>query len=84
MPAANIKSKPVADTLAPFDVRRTVDQLNLIGVTIERDGTLSYVNPYTYRVTAWQPGDIVGKNFFDIFIPAADRARLELEFSTLR
>lgn len=62
------------------DVRQTLDQLNLIGVTVEQDGTLSYVNPYTYRVTAWQPTDIVGKNFFDIFVPAADRARLEMEF----
>ncbi|QJW92376.1 PAS domain S-box protein [Spirosoma taeanense] len=62
------------------DVRQTVDQLNLIGVTIERDGALSYANPYTYRVTAWHPDDIIGKNFFDIFIPPADRARLELEF----
>ena len=70
----------VSEPPVAFDVRQTVDHLNLIGVTIERDGTLSYVNPYTYRVTAWQPGDIVGKNFFDIFIPAADRARLELEF----
>ena len=68
------------DPQPAFDVRQTVDQLNLVGVTIERDGTLSYVNPYTCRVTAWQPGDVVGKNFFDIFIPATDRARLELEF----
>ena len=70
----------VVDPQPVFDVRQTVNQLNLIGLTIERDGTLSYVNPYTCRVTAWQPGDIVGKNFFDIFIPATDRARLELEF----
>ncbi len=70
----------VADTLPAFDVRQTVDQLNLVGLTIERDGTLSYANPYTYRVTAWQPDEIVGKNFFDVFIPPADRARLESEF----
>ncbi|SFC31455.1 PAS domain-containing hybrid sensor histidine kinase/response regulator [Spirosoma endophyticum] len=71
----------VSDVLPAFDVRQTVDLLNLIGLTIERDGTLSYVNPYTYRVTAWQPGDIIGKNFFDIFIPPADRPRLEAEFT---
>ena len=70
----------VSDTQPALDARQTVDQLNLVGVTIERDGTLNYVNPYTCRVTAWQSSDIVGKNFFDIFIPAADRARLELEF----
>ena len=68
------------DSLPAFDVSQTVDQLNLVGLTIERDGTLSYANPYTYRVTAWQPGDVIGKNFFTIFIPPADRARLEIEF----
>ncbi|GAB2565670.1 PAS domain S-box protein [Spirosoma areae] len=70
----------VSDALSAFDVRQTVDQLNLVGLTIERDGTLLYANPYTFRVTAWQSGEIIGKNFFDIFIPPTDRARLELEF----
>ncbi|QIP13406.1 PAS domain S-box protein [Spirosoma aureum] len=71
----------LADTAPPYtDVRQTLDQLNLIGVTVDHQGTLIYANPYTYRVTAWQPDDIVGKSFFDIFIPAADRARLEMEF----
>ncbi|GAB3806870.1 hypothetical protein GCM10028819_43100 [Spirosoma humi] len=70
----------VTDVLPAFDVRHTVDQLNLVGLTIERDGTLSYANPYTYRVTAWQPEHIIGKNFFDVFILPADRAKLENEF----
>ncbi len=65
---------------ATFDVRQTVDQLNLIGLTVDKDGTLSYANPYTYRVTAWQPDDIIGRNFFDVFVPPADRAKLEGEF----
>jgi PAS domain S-box-containing protein len=63
----------------PADVRQTYDQLNLIVFTVDPDGTLSYINPYTYRVTAWQAEDILDKNFFDIFVPAAERARLELE-----
>ncbi|MCK8490571.1 PAS domain S-box protein [Spirosoma sp. RP8] len=70
----------LADGTPYTDVRQTLDQLNLIGVTVDQEGTLLYVNPYTYRVTAWQPDEVVGKNFFDVFIPAADRARLELEF----
>ena len=72
------KARP--DARPAFDVRQTVDQLNLVGITVARDGTLTHANPYTYRVTAWQPGDIIGKNFFDVFIPPADHARLELEF----
>ena len=70
----------LSDVLPGFDVRQTVDQLNLVGLTIERDGTLTYVNPYTCRVTAWQPEDIIGQNFFDTLITPADRARLELDF----
>ncbi|QDK81735.1 PAS domain S-box protein [Spirosoma sp. KCTC 42546] len=70
----------LSDAQPIFNVRQTVDQLNLVGLTIERDGTLSYANPYTYRVTAWQPEDVIGKNFFEIFIPPTDRARLEIEF----
>ncbi|AUD00591.1 PAS domain S-box protein [Spirosoma pollinicola] len=70
----------VTDTVPAFDVRHTVDQLNLVGLTIERDGTLSYVNPYTYRVTAWQPEHIIGQNFFDVFILPNDRDRLKTEF----
>ena len=73
----------LADGAMRQHTRQTVDQLNLIGITIDRDGTLSYANPYTVRVTAWQADEIVGKNFFDIFIPATDRARLELDFDDL-
>ena len=72
------KPAPIAQK-ATFDVRQTVDQLNLIGLTVERDGTLSYANPYTYRVTAWQPDEVIGRNFFDVFVPPADRAKLEQE-----
>ncbi|GAB4023792.1 PAS domain S-box protein [Spirosoma koreense] len=70
----------VSDGLSTFDVRQTVDQLNLVGLTIERNGILTYVNPYTYRVTAWQPDDIIGKNFFEALITPADRSRLEVDF----
>ena len=70
----------VSDILPAFDVRQTVDQLNLIGLTIERDGTVAYVNPYTYRVTAWEPTDVIGRNFFDTLILPTERVQLELEF----
>ena len=63
-----------------FDARKTVDQLNLIGLTIERDGTLTFCNQYTLRITAWQSEDVIGKNFFDVFVAGADRDRIRQEF----
>ncbi len=62
------------------DVQQTVDRLNLIGLTIDRGGILRYTNPYTCRITGWLSEEVVGRHFFDLFVPAADRARLEQEF----
>lgn len=67
-------------TTQPFDVRKTVDQLNLIGLTVEHDGSVSYVNPYTLRVTAWSMDEIIGRNFFEVLVPAADRTTLKKLF----
>jgi PAS domain S-box-containing protein len=68
-------------TSQPFDVRKTVDQLNLIGLTVEHDGSVSYANPYTLRVTAWAMDEVIGRNFFDVLIPEADRPVLERLFA---
>lgn len=68
MPLSN-QPLTTGEFAAGFNVRQTVDQLNLIGLTITRDGTLVYANPYTYRVTAWTTTDIIGQNFFDQLIP---------------
>jgi PAS domain S-box-containing protein len=77
--SAGADSQTLSQAGIPANVRQTYDQLNLVVFTVEQDGTLSYINPYTYRVTAWQAEDVIDKNFFDIFIPATDRARMELE-----
>ncbi|MGV3557944.1 PAS domain S-box protein [Larkinella arboricola] len=63
-----------------FDVSKTVDQLNLIGLTIEKDGTVTFCNQYTFRITAWQPTDVIGQNFFELFIPAAERVQVQRYF----
>ncbi|MBO0938560.1 PAS domain S-box protein [Fibrella sp. HMF5335] len=67
-------------TTQPFDVRHTVDQLNLIGLTVEHDGSVSYVNPYTLRVTAWSMDEVIGRNFFDVLVLPDDRPVLEALF----
>ncbi|WP_266367927.1 PAS domain S-box protein [Tellurirhabdus rosea] len=66
--------------VAVFDVRKTVDQLNLIGLTIERDGTVTFANQYTLRITGWDKEDIIGQNFFERFIPETERAQVRQEF----
>src|SRR5207237_4396723 len=81
-------NQPIRSTvpIAGFNVRQTVDQLNLIGLTIAQDGTLTYANPYMYRVTAWAPEEIIGQNFFDQLIPKSDQVvvRHDLEEAMAR
>jgi len=68
---------PQSEDAPVFDVRKTVNQLNLIGLTIEKDGTVTFCNQYTLRTTAWQPSDVIGQNFFEVFIPVADRRQVQ-------
>lgn len=64
-----------------FDVRQTVDQLNLVGMTIDRSGLITYANPYTFRVTAWSPEEVIGQNFFEVFIPPSDHDQVRQDFA---
>lgn len=52
-----------------FDLAQTLDHLNLIGMTIERDGTIIYCNPHAIKTLGWSEEEILGKNFFDILVP---------------
>ncbi|MGA0559175.1 PAS domain S-box protein [Larkinella sp. VNQ87] len=76
----SLDGNPKLQQATVFDVTKTVDQLNLIGLTIEKDGTVTFCNQYTLRITAWQPMDVIGKNFFDVFIPAAERVQVQRDF----
>lgn len=76
----SLEGSPEISHATVFDVSKTVDQLNLIGLTIEKDGTVTFCNQYTLRITAWQPTDVIGQNFFELFIPASERVQMQRYF----
>lgn len=58
---------------ARFDLDHTIDHLNLIGMTIERDGTITHCNPHAIKVLGWSEEEILGKNFFEILVPRDEK-----------
>ena len=56
-----------------FDARKTIDQLNLVGLVIESSGTITYCNAFFYKNLGWKPEEIIGQNFFEKLIPAEER-----------
>ncbi|MCU0444756.1 MAG: PAS domain S-box protein [Microscillaceae bacterium] len=59
-------------------LQKTLDNLNLFGISVSRAGIITYCNPYCLLVTGWTKGELVGKNYFEVLVPEEDRlARIE-------
>ena len=44
-----------------------------VGVTLDAEGRLVFANEYFLRLTGWSAGDVLGRDWFDTFIPEAER-----------
>ena len=56
--------------------REMLDTIELLAVLLDVVGTITYCNPYVLRVTGYRKQDIIGRNFFDLFVPEDRRAQL--------
>ena len=53
--------------------RRFSDMLSnieLISLTLDRDARVTFCNDYLLRLTGWQREEVIGDNWFDLFIPS--------------
>ena len=53
--------------------REMLDTIELFAVLLDILGTVTYCNPYLLRITGYAKQDVIGKNFFDLFLPADRR-----------
>jgi diguanylate cyclase (GGDEF)-like protein/PAS domain S-box-containing protein len=60
--------------------REMLDTIELLAMLLDVVGTITYCNPYVLRVTGYRKADVVGKNFFDLFVPEERRAQLSRAF----
>ena len=50
--------------------RDMLGNVELISMTLDREARITYCNDYLLRLTGWRREELIGKNWFDVFIPA--------------
>ena len=59
-----------------------LDNVQLISMMLDRQGRITYCNDYLLRLTGWQRDEAIGKDWFELFIPAGESG-LKAKFAEL-
>ncbi len=62
------------------DLLRNVE---LISMMLDREGRISFCNDYLLRLTGWKREDVLGGNWFELFIPPRVRCEVKDVFASL-
>ena len=57
--------------------RNTLEDIQLAAVTLNRDGNITFCNDFFLHLTGWRRGELLGKNWYQTFIPEAQRQQLQ-------
>ena len=60
--------------------RTLLDNVRLIAVGLDREGKVTYANPYLLELTGHTLKDVLGKDWFQTFIPERDRPQVGIVF----
>ena len=55
------------------ELEKAVENLNLVGMVMEDNGTIVYCNAFAVKMLGYQPDELIGKNFFEILVPLEER-----------
>lgn len=67
--------------------QRMVDLLetvHLVVVMLDLNGSIAFCNDYLLQLTGWKSAEILGKNWFDLMIPADERDTLRTAFESAK
>ncbi len=53
------------------------ENVNLIAINLDTEGRLTFCNNFTVQLTGWEKEEILGKNWFDVFLPSSDREKVK-------
>ena len=54
---------------------------NIVSLMLNNDGTINFCNDYLLRITGYEREEVMGGNWFDIFVPLDERGKLQQLFS---
>ena len=57
------------------ELEKTVENLNLIGIVLDETGIIVFCNTFAIKILGYDLNELVGKNFFDILVPADEREK---------
>lgn len=57
--------------------RETLENIHLLAVRLDTRGNITFINDYSLDLAGWKRKDVLGKNWFDVFI--APEAREEMK-----
>jgi PAS domain S-box-containing protein len=57
--------------------------LQLVSMTLDCDARITYCNDYLLRLTGWDREDVLGKSWYEVFLPADRQLELEVVHSSL-
>lgn len=73
------KRRLTEQTLREFRRRykEMLDNVEMIAVSLDSSGAITYCNPYLLTLTNWKHHEVIGKNWFEKFIPPEIKESLE-------
>jgi len=63
--------------------REMMESMRLIAVMLDVDGRILFANHFLLQLTGWRVEDVIGKNWFTVFIPTDHSAEVKELFSSL-
>lgn len=64
--------------------RSLLEQIHLIGLGLDKNGHVVYVNPFLCQVTGYAAPEMLGEDWFTKFVPEVRRERAHSQFNKLR
>jgi PAS domain S-box-containing protein len=61
--------------------RSLLDNVQMIVVGLDQSGHINYVNPFFLSLTGYSESEVISKNWFENFLPPANRASIQVVFS---
>jgi PAS domain S-box-containing protein len=79
--AEEAKQKEEAIRNADETFQRALEDINLAGIRVEKDGTISFCNAFLLQALGYERDELLGKCFFDLLVPAYEREVRREEFA---
>lgn len=66
-----------------FHFRQMLEKIQIIALILDINGNIAFANDYLFELTGWKRDEVIGKNWFDQFIPENKRQIVQQIFQSI-